>query len=90
MEVRSNHSNTQTRLVSFNCSGFKSSKDYICNILLGSSDIVALQETWLLPHEVALPETLSADFQSFSSSFVNVEDGLLRGRPFGGLSFLWH
>ena len=90
MEVRNNNSNNEIRIVSFNCSGFKSSREYICNALLGNNAIIALQETWLMPHEITLPGSLSDNFQSFSSSSVSVEEGLLRGRPYGGLSFLWH
>ena len=77
-------------VVSFNCAGFKSSREYICNSMLSNMDIIALQETWLMPHEIMLPDALSEHFHSFSMSSVNVEDGLLRGRPYGGLSLLWN
>lgn len=90
MEVVNHNPSSNMRIVSFNCAGFKSSKDYICNSFLRNTDIIALQETWLMPHEISLPGTVSDDFHSFSTSSVNVGDGLLRGRPFGGLTFLWN
>ena len=73
----------------FNCHGFKSCSEYIRVNILKIADIVALQETWLMPYEVALPDGLSESHCAFSTSSVQVEEALVRGRPYGGLSFLW-
>ena len=43
-----------------------------------------------MPHEIALPGSVSPDFSAFSISSVDVGKGLIRGRPYGGLSFMWH
>ena len=75
------------RLTSFNCHGFKSSSDFI-NSHLNDSDIVALQETWLLPNELNLTN-INKNVNSFSISSVNLEDKILVGRPYGGLTFIW-
>ena len=88
MAVRPNF--PKVNIASFYCSGFKSSKEYICNFILNNVHIVALQETWLMPHEISLPGSISRDFSAFSLSSVDVGSGLLRGRPYGGLSFMWH
>ena len=77
------------RFATFNCTGIKSSKEFICNSLLNSVEILALQETWLMPHDIGLPNTLSDNFSAFSVSSVKVDEGLLRGRPYCGLSFRW-
>ena len=81
---------SKTNIITFNCSGIKSSREYICNFLSKNMDIIALQETWLMPHEISLPDSLSEDFEAFSISSVNVDEKILRGRPYGGLTFLWH
>ena len=75
------------RLTSFNCHGFKSSSDFI-NSHLNDSDIVALRETWLLPNELNLTN-INKNVNSFSISSVNLEDKILVGRPYGGLTFIW-
>ena len=78
------------RVGTFNCTGIKSSKEYITHNLLRNLDIIALQETWLMPHDLSIPDALSNDFLTYSVSSVNVNDGLLRGRPYGGLTYMWH
>ena len=90
MANNNNRSLSCVKSTSFDCSGFKSSREHICDALLNSMDIVALQETWLMPHEITLPDSLSGNFHAFSTSSVNVGNGLLRGRPYGGLTFMWH
>jgi exonuclease III len=86
-------SNMQTpfanlRLVTFNCNGFNSAESVVKK-LCADNDICALQETWLFKHD--LPISLSRDgcVHSFSISSINSEEGILRGRPYGGLTFLW-
>lgn len=84
----SNISQNQIRATTFNCHGYKTSYDYIRDSILDTSEIVMLQETWLLPHDIALPDNLSSNFNSFSISSVSVEEGLVRGRPYGGLTVM--
>ena len=75
------------RIVSFNCSGVKRNLGFI-QMLCMRSDIVLLQETWLMPHELGLFDSIDGDFCSFSQSSVD-DSSLLVGRPYGGLSILW-
>ena len=77
------------KISSFNCTGIKSSIDYISNDMCGQSDIIALQELWIYPDEVELCQNIHKDFTGFAKSSVDVERGPLRGRPYGGLGFLW-
>ena len=51
---------------------------------------MALQETWLYKDEVHRPDSLHKDYASFSVSSVDESQELRRGRPFGGVTFLWH
>ncbi|KAF9810794.1 hypothetical protein SFRURICE_014392 [Spodoptera frugiperda] len=53
------------------------------------SDIVALQETWLLPHDISFLSEIDPDFGCTGTSAVDTTAGMLRGRPFGGTALLW-
>lgn len=50
---------------------------------------MALQETWLLPHDVSILGTIDQDFAYTGKSAVDTSAGMLRGRPYGGLAILW-
>ena len=53
-------------------------------------DLVALQEKWLFPWDLAVPSTLGIVVNSFSLSFIDVTNGIKEGRPYGGIAFIWH
>ncbi|CAF4958289.1 unnamed protein product [Pieris macdunnoughi] len=57
----------------------------MCN----DSDLVALQETWLLPHDIPILGTISNNFDYTGKSAVDTSAGLLTGRPYGGVAILW-
>jgi len=76
------------RTVSINCHGLKTSTGDIYD-LCSKYDILFLQETWLLKSELHMLSTLHPDFQSMGISAINEENGILCGRPFGGLAILW-
>ena len=73
---------------SFNCQNYKTSTEYISS-LFNETDIIALQETWLMPNELNLPSILNDDVDAFSVSAMNISEKLHVGRPFGGISFIW-
>ncbi|CAH0713434.1 unnamed protein product, partial [Brenthis ino] len=75
-------------MVTFNCKSVKRSVEQIRSICR-FSDIVALQETWLLPHDLGFINEISADFGCFAKSSIDTTSGILRGRPYGGLALLW-
>ena len=77
------------RVSTFNCTGLKSSVEYIARHLCSGNEIIALQETWLLPHDLPLCDTIHPDFCAFATSSVDVGAGVVRGRPYGGLAFLY-
>ena len=78
---------TSFSFVSFNCYGVKNKIPYI-NMLCEQSDIIFLQETWLMPHETNFLDHVHSDFNNFSMSSVDA-GSLLIGRPYGGLSILY-
>ena len=76
-------------VVSFNCQGVKSVLPCISD-LCSRSHLVFLQETWLLPSEVCLLNDVHPSFNSCSVSSINVSERILVGRPYGGISILYH
>ena len=59
------------RITSFNCYGLGSSREYVAE-LVKPYDLVALQETWLFPWDLAVPSALGIDVNSFSLSSIDV------------------
>lgn len=57
----------------------------LCNI----ADVIALQETWLLPHDLAFLGNIDDRFAATGTSAVDTSAGVLRGRPYGGVGLLW-
>ena len=49
-----------------------------------------MQETWLFPWDLAVPSTQLIDVNSFSLSSIDVTNGMKAGRPYGGITFIWH
>ena len=43
-----------------------------------------------LPWDLAVPSTLGVDVNSFSLSSIHVTNGIKAGRPYGGITFIWH
>lgn len=82
------NTNYQLKLTSFNCKSIKRSIDSVRSICV-ASDVVALQETWLLPHDLAYLSTINDDFVATGTSAVDTSAGMLRGRPYGGVALLW-
>ena len=76
------------KVFSLNCNGIKSSAAFISS-LLNDCDIALLQETWLLPNEVEMPSSLHAEVDSFSISAVDLGREILKGRPYGGVTYIW-
>lgn len=76
------------KMVSFNCKNVKRSSESIKD-LCKSCDIIALQETWLLPEEISYLGNIDIDFGSTGTSAIDTSAGILVGRPFGGVAILW-
>ena len=49
-----------------------------------------MQEPWLFPGDLAVPSTQGVDVNSFSLSSIDVTNGIKVGRPYGGITFIWH
>lgn len=76
------------KFITFNCRSLIRSIDCIRS-LCKTADILALQETCLLPHDIPLLGTVDRDFDFIGKSAVDTSAGVLRGRPYGGVAILW-
>lgn len=89
MDCDNNDINSKTStFVSFNCKSITRSVDYV-RLLCQTSDIIALQETWLLPHDIPFLSSIDPQFDFVGKSAVDTSSGILRGRPYGGVAILW-
>ena len=79
--------NSDLKIISFNCCGVINKLPVIKKIC-EENDIVLLQETWLMPYNVGILDSVHRDFSAYSTSAVDCTQALI-GRPYGGLSILW-
>lgn len=75
-------------MVTFNCQNAKRSVDTLTE-LCQTSDVVALQETWLLPNEITFLSSIHPDFHFTGTSAMDPSAGILRGRQHGGVALMW-
>jgi len=83
-----NDSPLPLRLCTFNCRSLKNSITDVHN-LCNKYDVIFLQEHWLLPFELSKLSEIDQIFLGFGMSAVNIGDGVLRGRPYGGTAVLY-
>lgn len=74
-------------MISFNCKSVKRCASFVRQLCI-QADIIALQETWLLPHDLPFMQTIHSDFGCAVKSSVDTSKGVLRGRPYGGVALL--
>lgn len=77
------------KLVSFNCQSVRRSVDQIRE-LCNDCTVVALQETWLMPNDIVFLDRIHDNYSSVGTSAVDTSQGVLRGRPYGGVAILWN
>jgi exonuclease III len=73
---------------SFNCKNIVRSADCVRK-LCTVADVIALQETWLLPHDVPYLGNIQNDYAYTGKSALDTSSGVLKGRPYGGVALLW-
>ena len=79
--------NIALRMSSYSCKNVKTSAIELAG-LCATSDIILLQETWLLDNEDQYLQGLCPDFYSRSLSAMDTSVGCLFGRPHGGIAIL--
>lgn len=75
-------------IVSVNCKSLRSNMKFI-NELCNTNDIVLLQETWLLPSDLQILDSIHSDFLSVATSAVDTSSAIIVGRPYGGAAILY-
>ena len=76
------------KMCMFNCKGFNISKIKHFKHLLKECDILLVQETWALKDQVGRLNRHFNDYNTCGISGIN-DEVLLKGRPHGGVSFLY-
>lgn len=79
---------SEIALVTYNCKPVSRSVEGI-RALCMSADVIALEETWLLPEDVDFIGSIDSNFDYTSKSAVDTSQGVLRGRPYGGVALMW-
>ena len=74
---------------SFNMHGFTNSNSYLKDLCLGN-DLIFVQEHWLLSQHLSKFNSVSDSFLFYGVSAMDTvcSQGILRGRPFGGVGVL--
>ena len=75
-------------MATFNCKNAKTSIDELKD-LCKVCDILLLQETWLFNEESSTLININSDFYVYNLSSMNTENGVITGRPYGGLAIMW-
>ncbi len=57
--------------------------------LCDKCDVLLLQETWLLDTELQVLSNIHKEFYSKGISAMDTSNGIITGRPYGGLAILW-
>ena len=79
------------RIVTYNMHGFNQGFSTVRDLCLSvSPDIFLLQEHWLTPANLNKFDKIFPEYFTFGNSAMvsSTEGGILRGRPFGGVTFL--
>ncbi|KAJ2941053.1 hypothetical protein O0L34_g13183 [Tuta absoluta] len=76
------------RMITFNCKNIKTSLQQVRDMCV-EADLVALQETWLMTHDLDIIDSINAEFSCVAKSSMDTSMGVLRGRPYGGIALMW-
>ena len=78
------------RIATYNLHGFNMGLGCLSD-LCDRNDIVAVQEHWLPKNKLHQLSTVNSNFAAYGISSMNeaTEEKIIRGRPFGGVGFLW-
>ena len=75
------------KVITYNCQGIKSSIHDIYE-LTKHYDLIFLQEIWLFTYELSILSTINSEFESFGISAIDDSNGIVQGRPYGGMGIL--
>ena len=81
---------TDLSIISYNLHGFNSGRSLLADLCI-TSDIICVQEHWLVPNKLNLIETFNSDFNVTAklSMETNVLNEVITGHSFVGTAILW-
>jgi len=88
MAATDNSKTTRLKFMTYNMHGFHQGFPVISDLIADDRpDVMMLQEHWLTPANLSLFDKYFTDYFSFGISAMqkSVEEGMLRGHPFGGV-----
>ena len=75
-------------IISYNCHGYRGSILFLTDILL-KCDILWLQELMISKQDCHILNTCHCDYVGYGVSPYDASSGVLSGRPYGGVGFMW-
>ena len=75
------------KIITYNCHGLYSSIQDIID-LCDRYDLIFLQEIWLFKYDLSILCNLHPLFEGFGCSAIDESNGIIPGRPYGGLGIL--
>ena len=75
------------KVITYNCQGLKNSLQDVSK-LCRYYDFIFLQETWLFNFELHMLSSINDDFERFGISAIDDSLGIVKGRPYGGMTIL--
>ena len=73
---------------SYNCHGFRGSIPFLNDIVL-KSDILCLHELMISKQDCHILNSCHHDYTGHAVSTYDASSGVLLGRPYGGVGFMW-
>ena len=85
------NNNHLLNLESYNLHGFRNGVGML-NELSNTNNLIAAHELFLRPDECDKLNLINNNFNFYANSGMKeaVAKGIIRGRPYGGVAFLWH
>ena len=75
------------KIITYNCHGLYSSIQGVID-LCDRYDLIFLQEIWLFKYDLSILCNLHPLFEGFGCSAIDESNGIIQGRPYGGLGIL--
>ena len=79
-------------IVTYNAHGLNTGRSYLIDLCNDPSIfIIAIQEHWLTPFNLSILNNVHPDFMGHGISGMSdrMSSGVFKGRPYGGVGFLW-
>jgi len=79
-------------IVTYNAHGLNTGRSYLMDLCNDPCIfVIALQEHWPTPHNLSVLNSVHPEFMAYGVSAMGdrLKSGVFKGRPYGGVAFLW-